>query len=161
MLVPAENLSRKQRQATPPRFAAYLVNRVREIFDVHQIAALWVAETTVYRRIMGVDCWPLSRNAFLFQGPGPVVCHPPCGAWGKHRHNCFHGLDGGIAAMEFVHRFGGVIEQPLGSRLFDVYGLGGRIEAVNQSDFGHRSLKPTLLYWIDNPPVKSLFAEIP
>ena len=49
--------------------------------------------------------------------------------------------------MEFVHRFGGVVEQPVGSALFAVSGRTGIAEKINQWDFGHYSLKPTLLYW--------------
>jgi hypothetical protein len=53
--------------------------------------------------------------------------------------------------MEFVHRYGGVVEHPIGSALFAVHGRGGWIEKVNQHEFAHPALKPTLLYWFILP----------
>jgi len=66
---------------------------------------------------------------------------------GRHRWKCNETIDHGIRAMEYVHRFGGVVEHPVGSHLFKVYGRGGWTERVNQGDFGHLAVKPTRLYW--------------
>ena len=150
---PLENLSRKQRQATPPAFAEYLLRKVRLQFQVHWVGCLWIAEKSVYHGLPGCDCWPLSRDAFAYDGIGPIIAHPPCGSWGKYRHNCSHGLEHGIKAMELVEQFGGVVEQPLGSRLFREYGrwFGQTIEYVEQGMYGHLAKKPTLLYWNFNP----------
>lgn len=49
--------------------------------------------------------------------------------------------------MDLVHKWGGVVEHPVGSALFAVHGMGGRVNRVNQSDYGHLAKKPTLLYW--------------
>lgn len=144
---PLENLSRLQRQGTPLLFALHLVGRLRAMFEVENVSALWVAEKSIYHAVPDVDCWPQSRDARRYDGPGPVVCHPPCGPWGKYRSNCFHSRSDGVKAMEIAHRFGGVVEQPVGSALFAVHGRTGIVERVNQGDFGHLALKPTLLYW--------------
>lgn len=146
-LRPLENLSSKQRKATPLLFALHLVGRIREAFGVEDVSVLWVAERSIYHSIPGCDCWPESRDAFKYDGNGPVICHPPCGPWGKYRDWCHESIDHGIKAMEFVHRFGGVVEHPVGSPLFTVYGRGGDIERLDQEKFGHQARKPTRLYW--------------
>lgn len=145
-----ETLSKRQRLATPLPFAEYLLSRVRELFGVQRVACLWVAEGSVYNDL-DCDCWPLSRDAMKFDGTGPIIAHPPCGPWGNYKAKCFRqGVEHGVRAMEYVHRFGGVVEQPSGSRLFRDYGawFGQDVEKVNQSDYGHLALKPTLLYWV-------------
>jgi hypothetical protein len=148
---PLESLSRRQRQATPPAFAAWLVDRVRKLCGPGYVACLWIAETSVYHQMLGCDLWPESRDARLYEGPYPVICHPPCGPWGKYRSNCFHSREHGLRALELVHRWGGVIEHPVGSHLFRQWGKtpleGVTVELVNQGDFGHLAVKPTLLYW--------------
>lgn len=147
---PLENLSRRQREATPEPFARHLVDRVKRHFDTDRVAVLWVQEDSVYNRIEGCDCWPRSRDAWKYDGPHPVICHPPCGPWGKYKARCGQSRECGVMAMEFVERYGGVVEQPLGSELFRLHGRwwGQTLELVNQADFCHMALKPTLLYWV-------------
>ncbi len=148
-----ESLSRKQRQGTPLPFALHLLARVRAAFGVERVACLWVAEQSVYHTLPGCDCWPESRDAMTFEGPGPIIAHPHCGPWGKYRSKCFHDPAHGIRAMELVHRFGGVVEQPVGSRLFREHGewWGHEAEQVDQVDYGHLAQKATLLYWVLKP----------
>ncbi len=134
---PMENLSERQRRSTPLPFARYLLARVLALCPSERVAGLWPL----------VDCWPERRDARLYAGPWPVICHPPCGCWGKYSAICRHSKGHGILAVEFVHRWGGVIEQPVGSQLFRLHSRGGTIEQVNQGDYGHAALKPTLLYW--------------
>ena len=143
-----ETLSHRQRKATPPLFALRLVGMVRQSLGVEAVSVLWVAIDSVYKTIPGCDCWDEKRDAMKYDGPGPVICHPPCGPWGKFRWRSRERLDDGIKAMDYVHRYGGVVEQPSGSRLFKLHGMGGHIEVVNQSDFGHLAEKKTLLYWV-------------
>lgn len=72
------------------------------------IAALFVQTGGCYFGVPGVDPWDVKRNAMLYDGPHPVVAHPPCSVWcrlaglvearwGKKR-----GQDGGM----FAHALG-------------------------------------------------------
>lgn len=139
---PFRNLSKWERCATPKEFAEYLIALVQPK------AVLWVGIPTVYSGFRGLELYNATRDAFTFNGPGPIIAHPPCGPWGKYKGQTFwDDQSHGVKAMEFVHRFGGVVEQPLGSTLFRVHGKpSGQVIRVNQGDYGHRSLKPTLLY---------------
>lgn len=114
------------------------------------MAVLWVEEKTVYHRLWpAVETWPESRNAMLYTGPWPVICHPPCGPWGFLKWKCVHqSREHGVHAMELVHRWGGVVEQPLGSCLFREHGDGRAVEVVDQSAYGHMIRKRTQLYWV-------------
>jgi len=140
--VPVEALSKWERAATPRGFAEYLVALTGAQ------AALWVDTDTVYRAL-GLDCWDITRDANRYPGPGPIIAHPPCGPWGKYRARCDQDEAHGIRAMQLVHQFGGVVEQPEGSTLFTMHGSTGRIEKVFQFHYGHRALKPTLLYIVE------------
>ena len=43
-----------------------------------QVAALFVEKGGCYYGLNGVDPWPAGRDARLYNGPHPVVAHPPC-----------------------------------------------------------------------------------
>lgn len=90
------------------------------------IAALFVAKGGAYYGIEGVDPWPEERDARLYDGPYPVVAHPPCQLWVNFaalnfkRYGGEHirpGNDGGCfaSALANVRRVGGVLEHPAGS----------------------------------------------
>lgn len=146
---PMEQMSRRQRAATPFALACYLVSRVRLHNPGSRVAVLWVARGTEYHKLWpDCECWDRHRDARYFRCNMPVICHPPCGPWGKYKANCFHSKADGILAMDYVHRCGGVVEQPVGSSLFAEHGRPGAvIEKINQGDWGFGSPKPTLLYW--------------
>lgn len=121
------------------------------------IAALYVDERGPYMNRPDVDAWPKSRDAKLYRGPGPVVAHPDCGPWSKLRHMCkLQDRNCGQRAIVQVWDFGGVLEHPAHSRLWDWGGLpkpgdatdhhGGRTYEVDQCDWGHKCRKPTWLY---------------
>ncbi len=138
------------------------------------IAALFVARDGCYYGLKDVDPWDQERDARRYEGPWPVVAHPPCQRWGKlwagqplhikrTGQRKIKGDDGGCfaAALAFVRRFGGVIEHPWGSHAWPHFGLavpprsGGWIKAdehggwtccVEQGRYGHYARKPTLLY---------------
>ncbi|HEV8462121.1 MAG TPA: hypothetical protein VGQ38_15585 [Gaiellaceae bacterium] len=82
------------------------------------VAALYIDPRGPYPAL-GVDCWDESRDARLYDGPNPVVAHPPCGPWGKLRH-LYRGAEHDCAprALEQVRAFGGVLEHPAGSQLW-------------------------------------------
>ena len=133
------------------------------------IAALFVDPAGVYA-VDGVDCWGIDRDARLYNGPWPVVAHPPCERWGRMAtggpsapHTQKLGDDGGCfaAAWAAVHRWGGVLEHPADSHAWDAFGLyrparyggwsaadtfGGWTCYVEQGHYGHCSRKPTWLY---------------
>jgi len=139
----------QERRRTPPGFARYLVNGVLRMHPALHVAVLWVDHRTSYSFIWPlVELWGERRDARKYVGPWPVVCHPPCGPWGRLKWASRESREHGILAMELVQRWGGVVEQPLGSSLFREYGDGLAVQMINQRDFGHRALKPTLLYWV-------------
>ena len=45
------------------------------------VAALYVERNGVYWNLPGVDPWDEERDARLYEGPYPVVAHPPCQRW--------------------------------------------------------------------------------
>jgi hypothetical protein len=104
-----------------------------------------------------VDCWDEERDAKLYDGPHPVVAHPPCGPWGSLRRQ-YLGSEHACAprAVEQVRKFGGVLEHPARSELWTHCYLpnpGARDEhgftvQIDQCDWGHVARKPTWLYVI-------------
>lgn len=138
------------------------------------IAALYVETNGAYYGLDGVDPWDQVRDARLYDGPHPVVAHPPCQRWGKMwfgqpltvketGQRKTKGSDAGCfaAAMTAVRNFGGVLEHPWGSHAWAWFGLtvpdrkGGWVRAdqlggwtccVEQGRYGHYARKPTLLY---------------
>ena len=140
------------------------------------VAALFVQENGCYFGMDDVDPWPEERDARLYDGPNPVVAHPPCQLWGKMarvnyarwggEHNR-PGNDGGTfrSALIAVRRFGGVLEHPAQSYAWEAHsldkpsGIGwqrtstGWVCEVWQSAYGHRANKATWLYYAgDRPP---------
>lgn len=137
------------------------------------IAALYVEKTGVYSEDRNIDIWDKERDARLYQGPYPIIAHPPCQRWGKlwagqplwikrTGERKIKGDDGGCfaSALSAVRRWGGVIEHPWGSHAWPFFGLaippktggwieadtfGGRTCCVEQGRYGHYSRKPTLL----------------
>lgn len=137
-------LARWERAATPLPFCEYLIGLV------HPHAVLWVCRGSFYERNnkrFDLDLWGVDRDAWQYAGPGPIIAHPPCGPWGRLAWSSTEDRGHGIRAMELVHRYGGVVEQPEGSQLFKQHGRpGATILKVDQFDYGHRALKPTILY---------------
>jgi hypothetical protein len=148
---------------------------------VTRVAALYVENAGSYFGLPGVDPWDERRDARLYDGPWPVVAHPPCQRWGKSwagqplhikrtGERKTKGDDSGCfaAALAALQQWGGVIEHPWGSQAWPYFGLntpprvGGWIAAdffggwtccVEQGRYGHYARKPTLLlaYHIDLP----------
>jgi hypothetical protein len=98
---------------------------------VDLIAALYVETGGVYYGLPDVDPWDETRDARLYDGPWPVVAHPPCQRWCRfakqveQRFGYAVGDDGGsfAAALHAVRAFGGVLEHPAGSLAWDAFGL--------------------------------------
>jgi hypothetical protein len=130
---------------------------------MNRVAALYIDPRGPYPTIPGVDCWDVRRDARSYDGPLPVVAHPPCGPWGSLNH-LSHGAerDCGPRAVEQVRQFGGVLEHPARSRLWQHCGLplvggdevddwGGYALEVEQVAWGHVARKRTWLYIVGAP----------
>lgn len=134
------------------------------------VAALYVETDGAYFGLQGVDPWDERRDARLYDGPFPVVAHPPCQRWGRFWHGSTRkphqfrlGADAGCfaAALTAVRNWGGVLEHPAHSLAWTWFGLippsadGGWVAAdrhggwtchVEQGHYGHVARKPTWLY---------------
>lgn len=138
------------------------------------IAGLFVQSNGCYSGWPWIDVWDEKRDARKYNGPYPVVAHPPCQRWGKMwmgqpAYVARTGIrkkkgdDGGCFkhALRCVREYGGVLEHPWGSHAWAHFGLnkpsrhGGWIVAdefggwtccVEQGKYGHWVRKPTLLY---------------
>jgi hypothetical protein len=141
------------------------------------LAALFVQTGGHYFGLDGVDPWDEARDARTYNGPHPVVAHPPCTRWCQlayivqKRYGHKVGDDGGAfaAALEAVRRWGGVLEHPAFSYAWPAFGLpkpprtgwqrttcGGWVCQVSQSAYGHRARKRTWLYYVGSNPPPSL-----
>lgn len=140
------------------------------------IAALFVETGGCYFGLPDVDPWDETRDARTYDGPWPVVAHPPCQLWvnlaavnfkrygGEHNRP---GNDGGCfaSALAAVRLFGGVLEHPAESNawrahgLFRPHGIGWCYTAngeatceVWQSAYGHKARKRTWLFYKGEKP---------
>lgn len=132
------------------------------------IAALYVQRNGCYYGLEGVDPWDEERDARLYDGPHPVVAHPPCSRWCRlaglveARWGHKRGEDGGCfkAALASVRKWGGVLEHPAYSDAWPAFDLprphsgggwqrglyGGWSCHVEQCRYGHVAKKATWLY---------------
>lgn len=134
------------------------------------IAALFVSERGPYIGLSGVETWDVTRDARTYNGPWPVIAHPPCERWGRYwfggpsaRVRRVKGDDAGCfaSALASVRRWGGVLEHPAASSAWHAFGLleppraggwvvadwlGGWTCCVDQGHYGHRAQKATWLY---------------
>lgn len=141
------------------------------------VAALFVRADSIYKTLDGVDAYDATRDALTWQGGCPTVAHPPCRAWGRLR--AFAKPRPGerelaLWAVEQVRRFGGVLEHPAFSTLWQAAGLprpedgpdafGGWTLAISQHWWGHKAEKLTWLYIVgiepgDLPPMPFCFGD--
>ena len=134
-------------------------------------AALFVQPYGCYSNDILVDSWPEARDARIYNGPLPVIAHPPCQLWGAlaavnyarwgGEHNK-PGNDQGcfLSALNSVRKWGGVLEHPAKTRAWEAHGIEkpkgigwtatddrGWVCEVWQSAYGHRANKATWLYY--------------
>ena len=147
-----------------------------------KVAALFVQMDGAYYGLPDVDPWPETRDARLYEGPWPVVAHPPCERWGRYwsggpsaKVRRKLGDDSGCfaSALASVRRWGGVIEHPEGSHAWRAFHIiapprhgewvsaglmhpGAWTCCVEQGHYGHRARKATWLYayGVDLPTLK-------
>ena len=131
------------------------------------IAALFVETKGCYQGLPNVDPWDIHRDAMLYDGPHPVVAHPPCARWCQMAamveavYGYKKGDDGGTfaSALASVRKWGGVLEHPANTAAFAAHGLarpprrgwqrdmcGGWSCQVSQAAYEHRAQKMTWLY---------------
>jgi hypothetical protein len=132
------------------------------------IAALFVETGGCYFGLPEVDPWDVARDARTYDGPHPVVAHPPCQRWcqlasvNEARYGHKIGEDDGCfaAALTAVHRWGGVLEHPAFSLAWRAFDLpnpptsGGWVRSfgggwachIEQRNYGHKARKGTWLY---------------
>ncbi len=149
------------------------------------VAALFVATDGAYFFAPGVEPWDVERDARLYNGPWPVVAHPPCQLWtnlaavnfkrygGEHNRP---GNDAGCftAALAAVRRFGGVLEHPAFSNAWAAHGLprpcgigwfSARADEYVceawQSAYGHRARKRTWLFYKGSRPAEMRWERTP
>jgi hypothetical protein len=145
----------------------------------NRVAALFVRRGGVYWNLPDIDPWDVKRDARLYDGPYPVVAHPPCQRWCRFAkgiektHGYKVGADDGcfVAALEAVRAYGGVLEHPAGSLAWDWFGLpkpastggwthsfldGGYSCYVEQGRYGHPMRKATWLYAFGVPELPAL-----
>jgi hypothetical protein len=121
------------------------------------ISVLFVAKNSVYKTL-GVDCWDEDRDAMKWPGGNQIVAHPPCRLWSLWMRQFSTAPITEKACARFsvgkVRRWGGVIEHPACSTLWDEMRLPkpgssdqwGISIAVKQFWWGHRAEKATWLY---------------
>lgn len=134
--------------------------------ELRTVAALYVDRLGPYPGMPGVDAWDEARDARLYHGPHPVVAHPPCGPWAnlKHLHTRPDERELGVMAVFQVLQWGGVLEQPAGSLLWErmdlptpiasdrpEFGRRGFTIEVEQVEWGHVARKRTWLYLVGVP----------
>lgn len=142
------------------------------------IAALYVDPRGAYAGLPDVEIWDETRDARRYDGPYPVVAHPPCSRWCRlaglveARWGLKRGDDGGCfrRALEDVRRFGGVLEHPAYSDAWAAFDLprpptgGGWVRGicggwscyVEQGRYGHPAKKATWLYAFGVPTLPDL-----
>lgn len=123
-----------------------------------QIPVLFVNQSTNYENF-NTDLYDINRNALSIVNDCAAVYHPPCRSWGRLRS--FANFSPGehwlaVWSVIRIRRFGGVLEHPAGSKLWNFMCLprpgagydsfGGFSVKINQHDFGFECEKNTWLY---------------
>ena len=139
------------------------------------ISALYVETNGCYFNDPRIDPWDIKRDALNYDGPNPVIAHPPCQLWGSLAYVNYErwggdhnrpGNDGGTFehAVKCVQKFGGVLEHPKKTRAWQKHGLfkpnsigwqktiNGWVCEVWQSAYGHLANKATWLYYVGPAP---------
>lgn len=125
---------------------------------------LFCRADSVYKRL-GCDVYDFDRDALTWRGGVPVIAHPPCRSWGKLAYfsNPRPGeREAAVWAVDQVRRFGGVLEHPERSTLWEACSMplpgqgfdyfGGWTLPVAQYWFGHEAMKLTWLYIVGVKP---------
>jgi hypothetical protein len=153
---------------------------------IEGVSVLFVDRTGFYPEVVA-DTWDKDRDARNYDGPNPVVAHPPCQLWVNLAHVNYAryggghnrpGNDGGCfaSALYNVRRWGGVLEHPAGSNAWEAHGLTPPGETIGwrqtalcewvcevwQSAYGHKARKRTWLFYCGRvPPLEGRWDRAP
>ena len=128
------------------------------------VAVLFAREDSHYKMLPQCDVYDMARDARTYDGPHPVVAHPPCRAWGRLRSFANPRPDErnlARLAVALVREYGGVLEHPAGSTLWPAQrlprpgegdGFGGWTLAAPQKWWGHKAEKETWFYVVGCEP---------
>lgn len=90
-------------------------------------AILCAQPNSAYHTMADVDVYDERRDARTFPGGIPVIAHPPCRAWSARYRHLAKPAPGekelGLWCVQQVRTWGGILEQPKHSRLWDAAGL--------------------------------------
>jgi len=126
--------------------------------DNIKYVSLFVRADSAYKKRAEWDAYDQDRDALSYNGSTPVVCHPPCRAWGRLSHMAHNVREGeanlALWSIEKIRELGGILEHPNGSKLFGGFlpnvgetdDFGGFTILIDQYDFGHVAHKKTKLY---------------
>lgn len=128
-----------------------------------EVAVLFASANSIYKTFPWADVYDEARDARTYTGSLPVIAHPPCRLWGRLRYFSTapqSEKELALFALEQVRRWGGVLEHPVQSRLWQEAGLpwngtdihGGWSMQLPQYWFGHTCLKATWLYVVGIDP---------
>lgn len=133
--------------------------------SINQIVpVLFARSDSIYKSFPVCDVYDIHRDAKTWEGGRPAIAHPPCRSWGmlaQFAKPAAGEKELAIWAVDQIRKFGGVLEHPAGSKLWQAAGLpapghfdefGGFTTALNQHWFGHRAEKATLLYIVGTTP---------
>lgn len=121
------------------------------------ISVLFARKDSIYKTL-DCDVWDADRDAMLWPGGNPLIAHPPCRSWGKLRHFARPRegeQEAALWAVQQVRQYGGALEHPCSSLLWQSAGLphpgkrdafGGFTIWILQWWFGHRAAKATWIY---------------
>ena len=127
---------------------------------MREVAVLFARADSIYKTLLGCDVWDAERDARLWPGGAPGVYHPPCRGWGRMRGFAIKVRPDEKAlalwSVKMLRKYGGVLEHPAHSTLWEAAGLpkpmefldewgGGTVE-IKQFNWGHRAEKKTWLY---------------
>ena len=128
------------------------------------VAVLFAREDSIYKTLPNCDVFDMARDARTYDGPHPVVAHPPCRGWGGFAWRANVRPDErnlARLAVGLVRAFGGVLEHPSSSRLWQDQKLpkpgerdqyGGFTYSLNQYCLGHMANKMSVFYIVGCEP---------
>ena len=154
-----QRLTRFNPTHKPPTEVAFFTTEAMK-----SVAVLFARSDSTYKTMSHADVYDMERDARTYDGPHPVVAHPPCRAWGRLRAFANPRPDERNLArlgVALVREFGGVLEHPAGSTLWDAQRLpkpgqrdvyGGWTLAAPQFWWGHKAEKSTWFYIVGCDP---------